>query len=82
MAKAILEFNLNDPDDLEQYNRMNKSSDLCAFIWEVVYNIKKRAINRFENEEEPDCFEAIDYVFEQIHESLHEHSINIDDLYR
>ena len=82
MAKATLEFNLNDPDDLEQYNRMNKASDLCAFTWEVVYNLKKRAIRKFEDQEDKDCFDAIDYVFQQIHESLNEHSINIDELYR
>ena len=36
MAKAILEFDLNDPDDTQAHLRCVKSLDLVLFIFKIV----------------------------------------------
>ena len=35
MAKAILEFDLNEPDDIEAHKRAVKSLDLVLALWDM-----------------------------------------------
>ena len=41
MAKATLEFDLNEPDDVLAHLRAVKSLDLALALWDIVHNTKK-----------------------------------------
>ena len=79
--KAILEFDLNDPEDRISHMRCVKSLDMSIVLFELTVNLKKKLENRFENEpQERDAFDGIDETFREIHNLLDKHGINIDEL--
>ncbi len=41
MSKAILKFNLSDPEDMMEFKRMMKSADLASMIWDLMHNTRK-----------------------------------------
>ena len=73
--KAILEFNL--PEDNQEYLTTIKAVDMANFIFELVYNTKKKL---FESTGDLDVEEGIDMTFQKIHELLKYHNIDIDEL--
>jgi hypothetical protein len=79
MAKAILEFDLNDPDDQMAHMRAVKALDMALVLWEIAYNTKKGIKNEIEFNK-IDAYEAVDKVFEKLWEEMNEHGINLDDL--
>lgn len=82
MAKAIIEYDLNDFDDEMAHKRAIKSLDMALAIWEIVYNVKKRINNRIEFDELLDLsqYDIVDLVYEHICDELKKRSINIDEL--
>jgi len=81
MAKAILEFNLDDVDDNMAHLRAIKSLDLALAIWDITHNTKK-SLEWSMEDKDIDKYEALDMVFEKIYEILEEHKINIDEIIR
>ena len=79
MAKAILEFDLNDFDDKQAHLRAVKSLDMAIFISQLTSNVKKSVLYEIENKELKD-WEVVELVFEKIYELLDEEGINIDEL--
>jgi hypothetical protein len=79
MAKAILEYDLNDIDDSMAHMRAVKSLDMALVLWELLNN-SKRTLERQMHEKEIDRYEALDMVYERIYELIDEHNIKIDDL--
>jgi hypothetical protein len=79
MAKATLEFDLNDFDDKMEHLRAIKSTDMASFIFQLVSNTKKSIMFELENKDMKD-WEAVNLVFERIHNLLDEYDINIDEL--
>ena len=79
MAKAILEYDLNDQDDTMAHLRAVKSLDMALVLWEMAYNAKKRINNQIEFEK-LDAYDAVEKVFEKLHEELNDHGINLDEL--
>lgn len=79
MAKATLEFDLNDFDDKMAHLRAVKSLDMALALWSLVHNTKKGLEWSFEGKE-IDKYEALELVYEKIHEILDEHNINTDEL--
>jgi len=79
MAKAILEFDLNDPDDAMAHLRATKALDMALVLWEMVYNTKKQMQSRAENEN-LETYDAIEKVFEKFWEEMNSHGIVLDDL--
>jgi len=78
--KAILEFSL--PDDREEYMRTVKATDMASVLWEITYNLKKRAEHEFDARKENDgAFDAIEFIFNEIYGALDENNVNIDELY-
>lgn len=80
MPKAILEFDLNDPDDQMAHLRAIKSLDMALVLWEMAYNAKKSIKYQIEGNNIECPYEAVDKVFEKIWEELNERGINLDDL--
>ena len=85
MAKAILEFDLNDPDDRREFELVNKSKDIALALWEIVYNTKKSvewkietAMNKPDAEDGIDAYYGIEGVYEAIYEILNDRGIKID----
>ncbi len=79
MAEGILKFDLNVFDDRIAHLRAVKSLDMALALWSIIHNTKKNLEWSFESKE-IDKYEALDLVYEKIHEILEEHNINIDDL--
>jgi hypothetical protein len=79
MAKAILEFDLNDPDDVMFHLRASKSLDMALVLWEMAYNVKKQIQSQAETEN-LDTYDAIEKVFEKFWEVMEERGIKLDDL--
>ena len=80
MAKAILEYNLDDADDEMAHLRAIKSLDMALVLWELAYNTKKGIHNQIEFQEIKDPYEAVDKVFEKLYEEMNERGINLDQL--
>ena len=81
MAKATLEFDLNDPDDNMAHLRCVKSLDMAIVLFQITSNLKKQIMYEIDHRELKD-WEAVQLVFERIHELINEHGINIDELTR
>lgn len=79
MAKAILEYDLNDQDDTMAHLRAVKSLDMALVLWEMAYNAKKRINNQIEFEK-LDAYDAVEKVFQKLHEEMNDHGINLDEL--
>jgi hypothetical protein len=79
MAKATLEYDLNEPDDVMAHLRAVKSLDMAIALWDIVHNTKKGLEWSLEGKE-IDKYDTLDLVFQKIHEILDEHNINTDEL--
>ena len=79
MAKATLEFDLNDSDDMIAHLRAIKSLDMAMALWEIVHNTKK-GLEWSMEDKEIDKYDALELVYKKIHEILDDHNINTDEL--
>ena len=79
MAKATLEFDLNEHDDVLAHKRAVKSLDLALAIWDITHNTKKGLEWSMEGKE-MDKYDALEMVFDKIYEILDEHHISIDEI--
>lgn len=69
--KAILEFDLDNPEDLEHYKRCNKATDILLMLWEFEQKVLK-----FKHYIPKD----IDEVKEKYYELKEEYNISLDEL--
>lgn len=79
MAKGTLKYDLSDVDDAYAHKRAVKSLDLALALWEITHNTKKGLEWSMEGKE-IDKYDALELVFEKIHEIISEHNIDLDDL--
>jgi len=70
MAKATLEFDMNDPDDAKALKRAVKSTDMAIVLFEITHNLQREC---------PDIKEVED-VFDSIRLLCYQNSINLDEL--
>jgi len=88
MAKAILEFNLEDADDRMEFQRAAKSTDMALALWQILYNTRKemcylveQRIENLKNDEVFDAYDAIEMYREKLGEIIcEEYGIDIDAL--
>ena len=79
MAKAILEFDLNEPEDVVSHKRAVKALDLCLALWDIDQYL--RAQTKYAPDSMPEeVYEALVKAREEIHEIMDEHSISLDEL--
>lgn len=81
MAKAILEFDLDEPEDRLEHLRAIKSRDLASAIWEITHNTKK-GLEWSLDGKEMNKYDVLDMVFEKIYEILDDNDVKIDELIR
>lgn len=79
MAKAKLEYDLNEPDDAMAHMRAVKSLDMAMALWDIARNSKK-SLEWSIDGKDMDKYEVIDMVYEKIWDILEEHNIRLDDL--
>ncbi len=79
MAKAKIEFDLNDVDDRMAHLRAVKSLDMAMALWDITHNTKKSLEWSLENKD-VDKYEVLEMVFEKIYEILDEHNVRTDEL--
>ena len=79
MAKAILKYDLSDPDDRLEHLRAIKATDMALVIWELVNNTRKR-IEYDIDKHDLDGYAVLDGIMTEISDRLDEHGIVIDDL--
>ena len=79
MAKAKIEFDLNDPDDRMAHLRAVKSLDMAMALWDITHNTKKSLEWSLENKD-IDKYEVLEMVFDKIYEILDEHNVRTDEL--
>jgi len=71
--KAILKFDLDNPEDRKEHMRCMKSSDMASFIWELKNNFWRKW--KYDDSE----FNLDNYK-DALCELLQEHNVNIDEL--
>jgi hypothetical protein len=79
MAKAKIEFDLNDPDDRMAHLRAVKSLDMAMALWDITHNTKKSLEWSLENKD-IDKYEVLEMVFDKIYEILDEHNVRTGEL--
>jgi cell fate (sporulation/competence/biofilm development) regulator YmcA (YheA/YmcA/DUF963 family) len=79
MAKAIIEYDLNNVDDVYAHKRAIKSLDMTLALWTITHNTKKRLEWSMEGKE-MDKYDALEMVYEKINEILLEHNIDLEDI--
>lgn len=79
MAKAKIEYDLSDIDDMYAHKRAIKSLDMALALWEITHNTKKGLEWSMEGKE-IDKYEVLEMVYEKIFEKLSEYNIDLDDL--
>lgn len=82
--KGILEFDLNDPDDIMSHLRCVKSSDLALALWDIYHNLPKRiesTLELTETEESKDRdYQIMEILNNFIQDSLNYRGIVLDDI--
>ena len=79
MAKGILEYDLNEPDDMMAHKRAVKSLDLALALWDITHNTKK-SIEWSLDGKDIDKYEVLDLVYDRIYLILEENNIKLDEL--
>ena len=72
MAKAVLEYDLTDPDDKMEFERAVRSLDMALSLWGIVYNTKKGLEQELDKNSETTQaeYDLLDKVYEKIWEIL------------
>lgn len=77
MAKAILEFDLNEPDDVEAHKRAVKSLDMAIALWDIDQYL--RAQTKYAPDSMPqEAYDALLEAREKFYQILNERGINMD----
>lgn len=77
--KAILEFDLNEPDDVVAHKRAVKALDLCLALWDVDQYLRAQTKYAPDSMHE-DVFIALSKAREEFYDIMNEHSVSLDEL--
>lgn len=79
--KAILEFDLNDPDANSAFERCVAADRMASMLWELMYNTKKKLEWDIE-QNNYSAYDVLDKMYECIFDLATENSVDIDHLYK
>ena len=74
--KAILEYDLTNPDDRMAHLRAIKSTDMAIILFQMTAN----AYRKLEDDGESGYNQGIIETLEHLRDLMEEHSINLDEL--
>lgn len=79
MAKAILEFDLNDHEDQATHLRAIKALDMALCLWDIDQYL--RAQTKYAPDSMPEeVYEALNKAREEFYRILNDHDVNLDKL--
>jgi exonuclease VII small subunit len=79
--KAILEFDLDNGDDVIAHLRCVKSLDMANALFEITHNLRRRCERACENlGEDGDAYEGMVATFEEINDVLESCGVDMDEL--
>jgi len=79
MAKAILEFDLSNPDDVTDYKRVNQALDMAIALWDIDQYL--RAQTKYAPDSMPqEAYDALSEAREKFYQILNERNINMDEI--
>lgn len=76
--KAVLEFDLNNPEDVEAHLRCVKSIDMACVLFEFTINSREKIAQKIYDK--PSSKTPLDIVYEEFNSLLEQHNINIEEL--
>jgi hypothetical protein len=81
MAKAILKYDISDPNENQDFKRAVKSFDMALALWDII-QLRNKIENRFEAQDNTnnDVFDGIDAMAEGIGDILDRYHIVVDEL--
>ena len=81
MAKAILKYDISNPEDSQDFKRAVKSFDMAMALWDII-QLRNKIENRFEAQDNTnnDVFDGIDAMAEGIGDILDRYNIVVDEL--
>ncbi len=82
-AKFILD--LNKPEDVRQLKLITKAEDIAFVLFEIIYNLHKKARESFEVYKEQkslpeDVIDELDMFYYLLNQELEERNIDVDEL--
>jgi DNA-directed RNA polymerase subunit L len=78
--KAILEFNMDDYDDIIKFKRYTKADDMAFALFNILYNTKKDIEYKIDADDSITPYDVLDMVYKKIYEHLDENNVNIDEI--
>lgn len=79
MAKGILEFDLNEPDDVQAHKRAIKALDMALVLWDIDQYL--RAQTKYAPDSMPEeVYDALEKTREKFYDILRDHNIDIDEI--
>lgn len=78
MAKATIEYDLNDIDDSYSHKRAIKSLDMAFALWDITH--AKKGLEWAMDSKEMNKYDALEMVYEKIFEILSDHNVDLNDL--
>ena len=77
--KGTLEFNLDDPADMEAYMRAVKSTKLAIVLWDMDQHLRNK-IKYAPDSMSPEAYEAFQETRDKLREIMDYNSIDLDEL--
>ena len=74
--KAIIEFDLDNPDDIEKYERINKADQMAGLLWEIALN-KRQSLYEITDPEK-----VVDTFYDWFNDEMSSRGINIEQLFK
>jgi len=78
MAKAILEFDLNEPDDVTAHKQAVKALDMAIVLWDMDQYLRNQL--KYNDKITGEVYDALDKAREQLRGFMNEHNVDLDEL--
>lgn len=78
MAKGILEFDLNEPDDATAHKRAVKALDLCLALLDIEQEFRKQI--RYNESLTEEAIESLNNMRESYYDIKSKYNIDLDEL--
>lgn len=77
--KAVLEFDMNEPDDVEAHKRCVQSLDLAISLWDIEQELR-RVTKYAPDSMSQETYDELTKLREKFYEILTERNISLDSL--
>jgi cell fate (sporulation/competence/biofilm development) regulator YlbF (YheA/YmcA/DUF963 family) len=78
MAKAILEFDLNEVEDVTAHKRAVKALDMAMALWDMDQYLRQQL--KYNDKITGEVYDALDKAREQLRDFMNNHNVDLDEL--